>query len=209
MLEDPEFDAGERRELLARTRMAGRELLDLVENTLAIGRFESGRDELELETVSLPALWTRLGECSDRIPRRKAVALVWDRAAPDVSLVTDPRKVEIVVRNLLGNAFKFTEAGSVRVALRLEDGGDTIAIEVADTGIGIDPADHQTIFEMFRQGDASDTRRYGGTGLGLYIVRRFVEQLGGSTHLESTPGQGSRFTVRLPTRGLAVARDAA
>ena len=209
MLDDPAFDAGERRELLVRTRIAGRELLDLVENTLAIGRFESGRDELELETVSLPALWSRLGECSERIPRNQAVALVWEHDAPDVSLVTDPRKIEIVVRNLIGNAFKFTERGSVRASLRLEDGGETIAIAVTDTGVGIGLEDQQNIFEMFRQADASDTRRYGGTGLGLYIVRRFVEQLGGTTSVESAPGDGSRFTVRLPARGVAVARDAA
>jgi signal transduction histidine kinase len=209
MLEDPGFDASERGELLARTRMAGRELLDLVENTLAIGRFESGHDELALETVSLPALWKRLGECSERIPRRNAVALVWERGVPDLSLVTDPRKVEIVIRNLIGNAFKFTERGTVRATLALEDGGDTVAIEVADTGIGIGPEDQRNIFEMFRQADASDTRRYGGTGLGLYIVRRFVEQLGGSTSLESTLGRGSRFTVRFPTRRIPAARAAA
>jgi signal transduction histidine kinase len=209
MLEDPAFDAATRRELLDRTRMAGRELLDLVENTLAIGRFESGRAGIELETVSLRALWERLGKCCERIPRVKAVELVWVGGVPDVPLVTDPRKVEIVIRNLIGNALKFTEHGTVRAALTCEDGGDTVALEVSDTGIGICAEDQQSIFEMFRQGDASDTRRFGGTGLGLYIVRRFVEQLGGSTSLESAPGVGSRFTVRLPMRGIAAARAAA
>jgi len=110
--------------------------------------------------------------------------------------VTDPRKLLVVVRNLVGNALKFTERGSVRAEVRLE--ADTVILRVADTGIGIRREDQETIFDMFRQADGSDTRRFGGSGLGLYIVRRFVQQLGGTIALESAPGQGSVFTVALP-----------
>jgi signal transduction histidine kinase len=101
-----------------------------------------------------------------------------------------------VVRNLVHNALKFTEAGSVHVQAAVAD--DAFVLDVTDTGIGIAPHDQATVFEMFRQGDGSDTRRYGGTGLGLHIVQRYVEQLGGRVDLASTVGTGSRFTVRLP-----------
>ena len=109
---------------------------------------------------------------------------------------TDPRKLAIVVRNLVGNALKFTARGRVRCDAWVA--GENLVIRVSDTGIGIHEEDHQAIFEMFRQADSSDSRRFGGTGLGLYIVRRFVGQLGGRITLESAPGVGSVFSVVLP-----------
>src|SRR5262249_60540965 len=115
---------------------------------------------------------------------------------PDVSLETDPRKVRVMVHNLVSNALKFTETGSVRAVLALED--DELTLCVQDTGIGISPADQRVIFDIFRQADSSDTRRYGGTGLGLFIVQRYAEQLGGEVLVDSAPGEGSVFRVRLP-----------
>jgi signal transduction histidine kinase len=102
----------------------------------------------------------------------------------------------MVVRNLVSNALKFTEQGFVR-AEAVVDGTDLL-LRVSDTGIGIDPQDHDRVFDMFCQADGSDSRRHGGTGLGLYIVRRFVQQLGGRVELASRPGRGSVFTVRVP-----------
>jgi signal transduction histidine kinase len=127
------------------------------------------------------------------------VHLEWSDAVPAVSLLTDPRKLTVVLRNLVGNALKFTESGYVRVEAHHDAEG--LVLRVADTGIGIRPEDQQTIFEMFRQADGSDSRRYGGTGLGLYIVRRFVEQLGGSVTVDSAPGRGSVFSVCLASVG--------
>jgi signal transduction histidine kinase len=126
------------------------------------------------------------------------VALEWPAIAPGQRVSVDPRKLGMIVRNLVHNALKFTTHGHVRVTLRSDD--DAVTFRVSDTGIGIHPSDHAAIFEMFRQADGSDTRRYGGTGLGLYIVRRFVQQLGGTIALDSEPGRGTTFTVTLPLR---------
>jgi signal transduction histidine kinase len=123
------------------------------------------------------------------------VELSW-QVAPRTLLRTDRRKLKTIVKNLVGNALKFSPGGRVAVAAAL--GAESCAITVRDTGIGI-PAEHLPhVFEMFRQVDSTDRRAYGGVGLGLHIVQRLVTQLGGQIEVESRPGHGSTFTVRLP-----------
>lgn len=199
MVRDPDLAADNRDNLLARMETAARELLELVETTLDLSRMEAGRDELRLQIVPLVPLWTALHERLSHLPRAEGVELRWAPDPPPVSLITDPRKIELIVRNLVGNALKFTEQGHVEVVAALED--DLLVISVRDTGIGIAPADQHTIFEMFRQVDGSDTRRFGGVGLGLHIVHRLTQQLGGTVAVTSAPGAGSDFTVRLPLAG--------
>ena len=195
MVKDRRFEEEGRLDAADRIEKAARDLLELIENTLQVGRFEAGRAELQFERVALGPLWEELGERCRGFSRRSDVRLEWLPAPPGVPEInTDPRKIAIVVRNLVGNALKFTERGWVRAELRCED--DAVVIRVSDTGIGIQPEEQQTIFEMFRQADQSDTRLYGGIGLGLYIVRRAVEQLGGKVGVESMPGRGSTFTAR-------------
>lgn len=196
MARDPAFTEADRQDLYDRIGKASRELLDLVEGTLAAGKVEAGRDEARFELVDLRALWAEIGEACAAIPRAAGVALEWDPDAPRTTLRTDPGKLRVILRNLVGNAVKFTERGSVRAEIDLAEG--ILSTRVSDTGIGIEPADQTTIFEMFRQADGSDTRRFGGTGLGLYIVKRFVTQLGGTISVESAPGRGSVFDVRIP-----------
>ena len=199
MARDPEFEAEPPETLLGRIDTAARELLELIETTLDLSRIESGRDELRLQPVSLPPFWAQLRERLSRLPRAEAVELRWSPDPPRVSILTDPRKLDLVLRNLVGNALKFTERGHVAVTADVD--GDTLVVDVADTGVGIAPADQSIVFEMFRQGDGSDSRRFGGVGLGLHIVRRFAEQLGGTVTVASSPGCGSDFTVRLPLAG--------
>jgi signal transduction histidine kinase len=185
-------------ECFTKIHTAGRDLLELIESTLAIGKLDAGRDEVQLESVALPDLWARAAAMCERLPRRPAVALEWQPAVPPAALRTDPRKLTVVLRNLVENALKFTERGVVRAAVRVD--GARLVVAVTDTGIGIRPEDQAKIFEMFQQADGSDSRRFGGTGLGLYIVQRYVEQLGGTVGVDSTPGRGSTFTVSVPAR---------
>jgi signal transduction histidine kinase len=191
---------------LGKIDAAGRDLLDLIEGTLALGKLEAKRDAVILVATPLPPLWTSLRDVCERFPRAGGVALEWSEDPPPVALATDPQKLAIVVRNLVGNALKFTLAG--RVAVQATRRPDGLAITVADTGIGIRPEDQARVFEMFQQADGSDARRFGGTGLGLYIVRQYVEQLRGSITLESAPGRGTTFTVVLPVTTEPI-RDAA
>jgi signal transduction histidine kinase len=196
MTQEDDLDETERRQFLHRIEEAGRDLLRLIEDTLAMGRIESGRDRAVLEPIDLEILWERLHRECVVLPQKHSVALEWQPIAGPATLVTDPRKLTIVMRNLVHNALKFTEAGWVRAQVTIENG--QLILTVSDTGIGIEPRDQTAVFEMFRQGDGSDTRRYGGTGLGLHIVQRYVEQLGGAIALASAPGVGSRFSVTLP-----------
>ena len=133
------------------------------------------------------------------MPQNPDVVLEWGPSVPDVTVRADSRRLAMVVRNLVGNALKFTDRGWVRAEMLVE--GSEAVLRVSDTGIGIAPEDQDRVFEMFRQADGSDSRRYAGTGLGLYLVRRFVEQLGGRVDLMSTVGRGSVFTVRMPRVG--------
>jgi signal transduction histidine kinase len=196
MARDPSFDPHERDQLLERLGRSGARLLDLVEGTLEIGKIEAGRTRIDPRPMSVAALWDELRRsCSDLLPR-SGVALEW-RDEPPAGLVrTDPRKLVVVVRNLLGNALKFTERGHVQVGL--DGDAHEIVLRVADTGVGIAPDDHELVFEMFRQGDGSETRRFDGCGLGLYIVKQFVQRLGGTVELSSAAGLGSTFAVTLP-----------
>jgi signal transduction histidine kinase len=186
-------------EALGRIEAAGLELLGLVEGTLEIGRMEAGRDETQLESVDLRAFWGEVGTECRRMLRRPAVTFEWVEPAPALVLRTDPRKLRVVLRNLVGNALKFTDTGQVRGEATLD--GGVLQLRISDTGVGIRPEDQEVVFEMFRQADGSDSRRFGGTGLGLYIVRRFTGQLGGTVRLDSSPGCGATFTLVFPQAG--------
>lgn len=151
---------------------------------------------LEVQEVALPQLVeeikTEIGDWRDRAD----LQFVW-RIAPGLPVLrTDPLKLKIVIKNLLSNAVKFTEQGSIAVDVHPRQGG--IEIEVTDTGIGMASEVLPVIFDAFRQVESSMTRRYGGVGLGLYLVRRFLDLLGGAITVESEVGRGSTFRIMLP-----------
>ena len=130
------------------------------------------------------------------VPERKDLRVFWNAPPDGLAIRTDPIKARMVLKNLVGNAIKFTDRGRVTVAAHARGGG--IEFTVTDTGIGIAPEAQQAIFEPFRQLDTGLTRRAGGAGLGLYIVRRLLAALGGTIGVESALGQGATFRVWLP-----------
>ncbi len=178
-------------------RRAGDTLLDLVNDVLDLAKVERGRLELERLSFDLCELVERTAELLAIRAHEKGLELVC-HIVPDVPsrLVGDPTRLRQILVNLIGNAIKFTERGEVVVRIANNPTADRpggLLVSVSDTGIGIPAAHRDRIFERFAQGDASTTRRYGGTGLGLTISRRLVELMGGRIWVESTVGQGSTF----------------
>ncbi len=186
----------DQRSPLHRVDDSAKNLLALITDTLDISRLETGQMPVDLRAVDLQIFFDEMKKEIQDFPARPAVHLLWT-IAPDLpSLYTDPAKLKIVVKNLLNNAIKFTERGSVLVSVRVRD--DQLEISVADTGIGIADDVLPIIFEPFHRGDNSATRHYGGVGLGLYIVRRLLDLLGGNVMVESVAGQGSTFRIQFP-----------
>jgi signal transduction histidine kinase len=181
-------------------RRSALELLDLVQSTLDLSRVESGRDDLRLGPVDVQGLLAELAADYAAIARAPDTRLAW-HVEPGLVVECDGRKLRIVVKNLVGNALKFTPSGRVDVTAEAMDDARWRLV-VQDTGVGI-PADQvPTIFEMFGQG-ATGAATPGGVGLGLYLVRQLVEQLGGTVRCESAPGRGSTFVVELPRGAVA------
>jgi signal transduction histidine kinase len=180
---------------LRRAQQSARGLLDLISATLDLSRLEAGAVPLSLTEVRLADLLAEI-DTDLREARHKPGVKFECHIRPEVPcLRTDAVKLKVVLKNLISNALKFTEQGSVRVTAALCDGG--VEISVADTGIGIEREALAKIFDPFQQADASISNRYGGAGLGLYIVRRLVDSLGGAIEVKSEPRRGSVFRVRL------------
>jgi len=199
LLEDGTADAGERQDALRTIRRNGAYLLEILNDILDFSKIEANRLEIE-EVPCAPA--RIFGDVVDLMrPRaqekRVALRLEFDGEIPD-RLVSDPVRLRQILLNLVGNAVKFTAAGHVRVIARYDEPDRTLEFDVDDTGIGIAEGVLAEIFEPFRQGDSSMTRRFGGTGLGLAITKRVVERLGGAITATSQVGRGSTFRVRVP-----------
>ncbi len=190
---------------------AGTDLLNLISDILDLSKIESGTVSVEAEEVFFGGLLEAVSRpFRHEAENRRLLFDVTSDPHMGRSLVTDSKRLQQVLKNLLSNAFKFTEQGSVRLTVSSASGGwsndhpilsgaaSVIAFEVTDTGIGIPPEKQRIIFEAFQQADAGTSRKFGGTGLGLAISRELASLLGGEIQLKSAPGQGSKFTLYLP-----------
>lgn len=177
---------------------SGNDLLTLINDILDLSKIEAGHVEIRPETVSLDRLTREIQQVFQPVAQDKKLAFDIE-IAPDcpATIETDVQRLQQVIKNLLSNAFKFTERGKVELAIGRPAKGE-ITVSVTDTGIGMPEEQQQNVFEAFRQADGTISRKYGGTGLGLSISRELVRLLGGSISLKSSQGHGSTFTVHLP-----------
>ncbi|MFU8855777.1 MAG: ATP-binding protein [Deferrisomatales bacterium] len=196
---------GEQRKSLERVEKNAQHLLRLINDILDLSKIEAGRMELEIHPFDLGQLAVEVVDDQRTLAESKGIACRAVLEAGNLRVAADPNKTREVLNNLVNNAIKFTDSGSVTVTVgpRRRDRRVGVRLTVADTGIGI-PATAQTeIFEAFKQLDGTITRTHSGTGLGLSIAKRLIEMHGGAIEVESREGEGSRFTVWLPRRQLS------
>jgi signal transduction histidine kinase/CheY-like chemotaxis protein len=203
MLEEEARDGGymESVQDLKKIQSAGKHLLALINDVLDLSKIEAGKMGLHLETFDVAPMITQIVNTLEPMAVKNANR-IQVRISKDVgSMKADITKVRQILFNLLSNACKFTDRGTVSIALdpSSADGQQWIRFQVVDTGIGISSQQKEKLFQEFAQADTSISRKYGGTGLGLAITYRFVQLMKGRITVESEPGQGSTFTVYLPS----------
>ena len=180
----------------------GKQLLSLINDILNLSRIEAGREEVEINRFNVRELINEVVEMIDPQAKQKNIVLRYTSGTDLTPIKSDYVKCRHILQNIVVNAVKFTEEGSVEIIA--EEVGHSIRITVSDTGIGIDQEHIHQIFDEFRQADGSSSRKYGGTGLGLAIAKKYTELLGGSIEVESKRGKGSKFMLSLPLQYIAI-----
>ncbi|MBA2849139.1 response regulator [Thermosulfuriphilus ammonigenes] len=178
----------------------GNSLLELINDILDLNRIESGKIDISFAEFSLDDLLKDVESSIRPLAEKKNLRFILSSQEAPKTIVTDQKRLRQILINLLSNAVKFTEEGEVELKIRFKEGPerDFVCFEVRDTGIGIPPGQEKVIFEAFRQINGSITRKYGGSGLGLHIVKKLTELLGGEISVRSQPGKGSVFSLTLP-----------
>ena len=190
----------ERIEGIRTIKQAGKHLLGIINDILDLSKIEAGRLEVERLPVPLYGLIEEVAALARLQAETKGIGFQLEPVFPlPQTLTTDPVRFKQVLLNLISNAIKFTETGSVELRVRFDAVGGRLVAEIIDTGIGISAEQLLRLFQAFTQADASTTRRFGGTGLGLALSKQLIDKLGGSISVDSAPGRGSRFTVQLRT----------
>lgn len=197
----------EQHKQLIMVRDSARHLLALINDVLDISKIEAGQLEVRFESFDLAASIAKTFSIVKPLAEKKGLILSADIGAEIGYLSSDARRVEQILLNLLNNAVKFTDHGSITLAAAIESGPHpdqlpAVRISVSDTGLGIKPEDRNLLFKPFRQIDTGLSRQHEGTGLGLAICRRLADLLGGDIRMESEWGKGSIFTLILPAKGL-------
>ncbi|MGH7845706.1 MAG: ATP-binding protein [Candidatus Binatia bacterium] len=207
----------EQESILAKIMSRSNDLSTMINGVLEVTKLEAGAMKLEEDSVNLGTLMTELKSAYDT-PLEKPLTLIWRYPQAKPVIKTDATKLKQIIQNLINNAIKFTDKGTITIFARVSgtrqqpaesqrplrltprDLEEWVEFRVEDTGIGIPPDSLPLIFDMFRQVDSSRTRTYGGVGLGLYIVKKYTDLLGGELTVHSEPGKGSTFVVSLPSR---------
>ncbi len=187
---------------LSKINSAGKHLLNLINVVLYLSKIESGKMEIFNETFDVPKMLSQVLSTMDMLVKQHGNELKFHCDEAVGLMHSDLTKMRQILLNLLSNASKFTDHGIVSLEVNVFDRNQAtwIRFTVSDNGIGIPEEKQHLLFHAFKQVDGSTTRKYGGTGLGLVISKRFIEMMGGSITLQSTPGQGTTFTVELPTK---------
>lgn len=175
-------------------------LLSMVSSILQATKIDAEAIRAERQEFPLPEFLDKLKVSCELLCAKERVVVRWDYPVELPFMESDEEMCRHILHNLIDNAVKFTEQGEVRISARYDSHADIVEFEVADTGIGIIHEELPIIFEKFRQVDSSETRRYDGAGLGLYIVKKYTDILGGEIRVASRPGLGSTFSVTLPRR---------
>jgi signal transduction histidine kinase len=188
-------------EPLERILRAAQHLLALINDILDLSKIDAGKMEVHLESVDPAPLIEEIVATIRPLAEKNGNRVEADCATDLGPVHADAKRLRQALLNLAGNAAKFTDNGTIRIAggRASENGRDWTVLSVSDTGIGMTPQQVSRLFQDFVQADASTTRKYGGTGLGLAISRRFCRMMGGDITVESAPGRGSTFTIRLPS----------
>jgi signal transduction histidine kinase/ActR/RegA family two-component response regulator len=184
---------------LSRINTAGQHLLGLINDILDLSKIEAGKMELYLEQFDLQEMIDEVVMTIQPLLNKQGNQLIVHRDPQLTTLFADLTKVRQILFNLLSNATKFTDRGTIILTLERETQTEDLCIRLADTGTGMNPEQMENLFEAFSQADSATHRRYGGTGLGLAITRYFCEMMGGSISVTSQPEQGTTFTVYLPS----------
>ncbi|MDJ1651389.1 MULTISPECIES: c-type heme family protein [Gordonibacter] len=205
ILQQQEDDAqGQRARILGEVRQNAAILLSRINNILDVARLEAGKSEFAPMLVDVADIVNSVEAALEPLAQAKEVQLTVEVGRDVPLIMADADKARRVVENLAGNAVKFTPAGGhIAISATFDSAAQVVRIAVADDGIGIDPADAPFIFDKFTQGDASASRRYNGSGLGLSLARDLMELHGGTVEMESTLGKGSVFTATFPVQGKA------
>ena len=188
----------EQKKAMTQIHHHSRFLLKLVNDVLALSRLDAKKMSMEPATVDIEEIVAHAQTHVEQLNRLQRLQVNWDIEPELPQIVTDVTKLEEILQNLISNAFKFTPQGRIEVRVRNRADSGRIEFTIADTGIGIEPQDMDRIFGAFEQIREAHTGEYNGVGLGLNIVKKYLELMKGDIHVESNPGEGSKFIFSLP-----------
>ena len=199
LMQDPRVAKEEKVDAAKTIIRNGRHLLEVINDILDMSKIESNQLTLESIEVGLPKILSDIEALASSRAHEKGLVFTVERQLPlPATLRTDPVRLKQVLLNFCSNAIKFSQHGEVRLSVRFDDADRSLTFEVCDSGIGMSESELGRLFKPFVQADLSTTRKFGGTGLGLYISKQLADMLGGRIGVRSQVGKGSRFAITLP-----------